>query len=61
MLAAAAPWSAATHALRPARVRARAVELLLLGHALAREPRFAGVGAALLDVWEARVMPSALP
>lgn len=57
---AAAPWSPANHALFPAPARARAVELLLLGHLLSREERFAGEGRALLDAWQAHVMAHAV-
>jgi hypothetical protein len=55
------PWSECTHELFPPRVRARAVELLLTGHLLARSyPGFAGHETALLDVWATHVMPRAL-
>jgi hypothetical protein len=55
------PWSDGTHELFPPRGRARAVELLLAGHLLARSlQRFAGQETALLDVWVAHVMPRAL-
>jgi hypothetical protein len=51
----------ANHRLFPAKVRARAVELLLLGHLLARErPEFACAGRALIDVWVDHIMPHAL-
>jgi hypothetical protein len=55
------PWSEGTHALFPPRGRARAVELLLAGHLLARSGQSSdGQGTALLDVWAAHVMPRAL-
>jgi len=54
-------WSPATHALFPAAARARAVELLLASHLLARScQESSGQGTALLDVWVAHVMPRAL-
>ncbi|KAG8457834.1 hypothetical protein KFE25_005103 [Diacronema lutheri] len=49
---AAALWSPRTNKLFPARARARAVELLLFGHALTRQARLARDGIALLDAWE---------
>lgn len=57
---AAGPWSTRTHALFPPAVRARAVELLLLGHLLARDERFAESAAAIIDVWEHGVLPRAV-
>jgi hypothetical protein len=48
---AARPWSPETHELFPARARARAVELLFLGHQLAVQPRFADKHRALVDCW----------
>lgn len=57
---AAAPWSRRNHALFPQPARARAVSLLLLGHALAREGRFAGEASAVLDVWQEHVMAHAV-
>jgi hypothetical protein len=56
------PWSECTYELFPPRGRARAVELLLAGHLLARScpGSGAGQGTALLDVWVAHVMPCAL-
>ena len=39
---------------------ARAAELLITGHRLSREPRFAKGAEALLDVWVAWVMPHAV-
>lgn len=53
---AAAPWSPRTHALFPKAARERAVELLLAGELLAREARL----AAMLDLWQQRVMPHAV-
>jgi hypothetical protein len=65
IVAAAAPWSPRTHALFPARAKARAVEMLRIGWLLAR--RFqcfvAGesqVEVALRDVWLGHVMPHAI-
>ena len=56
-LRAAGPWSPATHALFPAAARARAVELLLLGHRHSREPRFETGGRGLFDLWGGHLMP----
>ena len=60
VLQAARPWSRDTHALFPAAARARATELLITGHRLSREPRFAPGAVALLDVWVGWVMPHAV-
>ena len=49
------PWSRATHELFPAPARARAVDLLRLGHMLAVQPRFIGDSQAVVDCWEAVV------
>jgi hypothetical protein len=57
---AAAPWSPANHALFPAAARARALQLLLLGHLLSREARFERKERALLDAWQAHVMAHAV-
>jgi hypothetical protein len=59
---AAAPWSpVVNHSLFPARARARAVELFVLGHLLARErPELVIAGRAFIDVWAAHVLPGAL-
>jgi hypothetical protein len=59
---AAAPWSPeVNHSLFQARARARAVELLLLGHLLARERlELVIAGQAFIDVWVEHVMPRAL-
>jgi hypothetical protein len=55
------PWSEGTHEIFPPRARARAVELLLTGHLLARSGQgFTGKETTLLDVWVAHVMPRAL-
>jgi hypothetical protein len=55
------PWSDGTHDLFPPRGRARAVELLLAGHLLARSYQGSSAhGTALLDVWAVHVMPRAL-
>ena len=60
VLRAAQPWSRETHALFPAAARARAVELLLLGHRLSREPRFESEAGAVVDVFVGFVMPFAV-
>lgn len=60
VLQAARPWSRDTHALFPAAARARAVELLIMGQRLSREPPFAAGAVALLDVWVGSVMPHAV-
>ena len=52
------PWSPKTHAFFPAQARARAVELLLVGVALARSARCSG--SAIEDVWVDSVMPHAI-
>jgi hypothetical protein len=55
------PWSEGTHELFLPQGRARAVELLLADHLLARSsPGSRGHGTALVDVWAAHVMPRAL-
>jgi hypothetical protein len=65
IVAAAAPWSLKTHALFPARAKARAVELLRIGWLLARafEETVADtsqVEVAFRDVWLGHVMPIAI-
>ena len=60
VLAAAEPWSPRTHSLFPAAARTLAAELLLIGHQLSRQPRFAGKEISLVDVWTVLVMPSAV-
>jgi hypothetical protein len=60
VLEAAEAWSPRTHALFPAAARERAVALLLVGHLLAREPRFAGVAGAIMHIWEDGVLPCAV-
>ena len=60
VLQAARPWSRETHALFPAAARARAAELLITGHRLSREPRFAPGAVALFDVWVGCVMAHAV-
>ena len=60
VLAAAERWGAKTHALFPAAARSFAAELLLLGHQLSRQPRFAGEEVSLVDAWTQLVMPSAI-
>ena len=55
------PWSPHNHGLFPTAVRARAVELLLVGRALAREPRFGpAFETVMIELWEAFIMPAAL-
>ena len=51
------PWCLQSHHLYPPAARARAVELLLVGHQLAAEPRFEGESQSLLDAWVGFVMP----
>ena len=65
VLDAAKPWSQQTHALFPAAARARAVELMLLGHLLSREsvqwgPSFVGAEVSLFDAWMVGVLPQAV-
>ena len=60
VLAAAEPWGPRTHSLFPAAARTFAAELLLIGHQLSRQPRFAGEEISLVDVWTVLVMPSAV-
>jgi len=60
VLAAAEPWGPRTHSLFPAAARTFAAELLLIGHQLSRQPRFAGEEISLVDVWTQLVMPSAV-
>jgi ankyrin repeat protein len=59
---AAAPWSpVVNHSLFPAVARARAVQLILLGHLLARErPELVIAGRAFMDAWAEHVMPHAV-
>ena len=55
------PWSPHNHGLFPTAVRARAVELLLVGRALARDPRFGSVfETVMIELWDDIVMPAAL-
>ena len=52
IIAAAGPWSPATHRLFPPAARRRAVELLLLGHLIVRHNCFQlEAPDALLDAW----------
>jgi len=60
VLAAAGPWGPRTHSLFPATARTFAAELLLIGHQLSRQPRFAGEEISLVDVWTQLVMPFAV-
>ena len=61
VLAASLPWSPDTHALMPAMARARAVELMRLGHLLALQPgRFGTATQALVHVWRDLVLPYAV-
>lgn len=50
-------WSRATHRYFPVAERARAVELLRLGQLLSRQPRWVGAAQAVVDVWQAEIMP----
>ena len=58
-MAAAGPWSPATHALFPAETRARAAALMRLGYLLAYG-RFAGATGALTTAWVDHVLPAAI-
>eukprot|EP00966_Prymnesium_polylepis_P329966 7385643-Prymnesium_polylepis.1 len=60
VLRAAEPWSPGTHGLFPAAVRARVVDLMLLGHSLSHEARFQGSEAAIFDLWMGLVVPLAI-
>jgi hypothetical protein len=61
VVCAATPWSPMAHSQFPARTRACAVKLFVLGHLLARErPELVIAGRALIDVWAEHVMPHAL-
>ena len=61
VLAASLPWSPDTHALMPAMARARAVELMRLGHLLALQPgRFGTASQALVHVWRDLVLSHAI-
>ena len=57
VLDAALPWSVQTHAFFPAAARAKAVELLLLGHRFCQQPHFHGEERAVFDVWMAHIVP----
>lgn len=57
VIRAAEPWSEATHSLFPHLARARAVELMLLGHLLASRMQ---LGGTLTDVWVHHVLPYAI-
>ena len=57
VLSAAEPWSPQTHALFPTASRARAMEMLVVGHRLSRESRFEGESVGLFDAWMAAAMP----
>ena len=54
------PWSPQNHALLPDAMRARAVDLLFIGHRLANEGRFAFERGSLLDAWLTCVLPAAV-
>ena len=60
VMRAARRWSPANHELFPDAARARAVDLLLLGHLLSRESQFEGAAQAVVDIWLAGVMPMAV-
>ena len=53
-------WSPRNHATFPVAGRARAVELLRLGHQLAKAVRSDGETMSFVDVWVAQVMPRAI-
>jgi ankyrin repeat protein len=61
---AAAAWSERTHELFPAASRARAVDLMLLGHRFSRQtdqwPCFFGQEVAFFDAWMQHMMPHAI-
>ena len=56
----AAPWSPARHPLWTAPDRAKAYELLKIGHLLSRTLDNDSAQGALLDVWVAHIMPQAM-
>ena len=59
VLEAAKPWSRDTHHLYPAKARARAVALMVMGERLSREARYAAYGPqAVYDTWMTLVMPN---
>ena len=61
VLRASEPWRPQTHEYFPEAARARAVELMVIGHRLEREDRFAGAAAvALWDAWMGHVVPQAV-
>ena len=60
VLLAGRDWCPHNHHLFPAAARARAVELLLVGHLLAAQPRFHGESHSLLDAWVTFVMAHAV-
>lgn len=60
VLRAAEVWSPNTHHLFPLACRERAVELLVLGYALAQLPAFVAEAHSLSDVWTFHVMPHVL-
>ena len=60
VLRAAGRWSEQTHELFPAVVRARAAELMLLGHRFSRQEGFLNKEVAIFDAWMHHVMPFAI-
>jgi ankyrin repeat protein len=60
VLRAIEPWSPHNPELFPTAARSRAVTVLLLGHRLSREARFAGEEVAMFDLWRTCVMRFAL-
>lgn len=60
LLEAAEPWSVESHQLWPAAKRARAVELLHLGHELSQLSFFVGEEQAIRDLWRTAVIPAAM-
>ena len=57
VIRAAQQWSPDTHDLFPRSSRARAIEMLLIGHRLSHEPRFGTEAMGLFDVWMIIIMP----
>ena len=60
VLWAAQAWSPETHQFFPDRARALAVELLMLGHGLARLSAFAAEARSMSDAWTFHVIPQVL-
>ena len=60
VLWAARAWSPETHQYFPDRARDHAVELLMLGHGLARLSAFAAEARSMSDAWTFHVIPQVL-